>query len=73
MLICTNLDSFAITYQTLVDVFRGCAQFFANTERPGTSFHVAVFVEFFDEIISFRIWHKLAKFNLQTVITSQVV
>ena len=40
---------------------------------PGTSFQVAVFVEFFDEFFAFVIWHKLANFLLQIVFTAQVV
>ena len=46
---------------------------FANTKGPGTSFQAAVFAEFFDEIISFGILHKLTKFHEQTVFTSQVI
>ena len=42
---------------------RGCAKFSANTKGLGTSFQDADFVDFFDEIISFGIWHKLAKFH----------
>ena len=34
---------------------RGCASFFANTKGTGTSFLATLCVEFFDEIISFRI------------------
>ena len=39
------------------------ASFFANTRGPGTSFQAAVFVKIFDEIFSFVMWHKLAKFH----------
>ena len=41
---------------------RSYASFFANTKGPGTSFQAAVLVKFFDEIFSFVIRHKLAKF-----------
>ena len=34
---------------------RSYASFFANTKGSGTSFEVAVFVKFFDEIFSFVI------------------
>ena len=43
--------------------YRSCAKFFGNTKGPGTSFQDATFVEFFDEINSLGIWHKLAKFD----------
>ena len=61
MLIWTNFDSFAIKrqYKWIASKIsfssRGCAKFFANTKGPGTSFQAAVFVDFFDEIISFGI------------------
>ena len=48
MLIWINFDNFAIKY-------RGCAYFFVKTKGPGTSFQVAVFVEFFDKFFSFVI------------------
>ena len=32
---------------------RGCAQFFVNTKGLGTSFQVAVFVEYFNKILIF--------------------
>ena len=37
--------------------------FFANTKGSGTSFQIAVFVEFFRKVFSFAMWHKLAEFN----------
>ena len=39
------------------------ALFFVNTKRPGTSFQVAVFVEYFNKSFSFVIWYKLTKFH----------
>ena len=36
--------------------------FFANTKGSGTSFQIAVFVEFFGKVF-FAMWHKLAEFN----------
>ena len=70
MLIWTNSDSFANTYlntSSLLQNFlfsnKGCFYFFSDLKGPGTSFQVAVFVEFFDKTFSFVIWHKLAKFH----------
>ena len=34
---------------------------FRNTKESGTSFQIAVFVEFFDKTIYFVKWHKLGK------------
>ena len=42
---------------------RSYASFFATTKEPGPSYQATVFVKFFDEIFSFVIWHKLAKFH----------
>ena len=68
MLIWTNFNSFAITY--LIQVVskvslsnRGCGYFFANIKLPGTSFQVAILVEFFNEFISFGICQKHASFH----------
>ena len=36
-------------------IYKSYASFFGNTKGPGTSFQVAVFVKFFDEIFSFVI------------------
>ena len=60
MLIWTNLKQLAskVSFPN-----RSCAQFFGNTKGTGTSFQAAVFVEFFDEIFSFVVWHKLAEFH----------
>ena len=41
-------------------------------KEPGTSFQVTIFVEFFNKNIYSVLWHKLAKFQYQTVFTSQV-
>ena len=49
------------------------AGFFANTEGPGTSFQVAVFVEFFDNFFSFVIWHKMTKLTESFYIPSYLV
>ena len=35
---------------------RGCTQFFASIKGPGTSFQVAVFIEFFDKTFPFVLW-----------------
>ena len=45
---------------------RGCAKFFVNTKGPGASCYVAVCAEYFENIFSFVIWHKLVKFYKQT-------
>ena len=51
-------------------IYRG---FLENQVGPGTSFQVTFFTELFDEKFHFVILHKLAKFNYQTVITSEVI
>ena len=48
MLIWTNFDSISFSN-------RVCVLFFANTKGPGADFQATVFVQFFDEIISFGI------------------
>ena len=58
MLLWINFDIFAITYLmyfSLKTSFsnRACAEFFAITKGPGTSFQDRVFVEFFDNHFSF--------------------
>ena len=42
-------------------------------KESGTSFQVTFFIKFFDKKSYFVILHKLAKFNYQTVLTSQVI
>ena len=42
-------------------------------QKDGTIFQIAVVIAFFDEYFSFVIWHKLGKFQLQIVFTSQVI
>ena len=49
---------------------RSYASFFENAKKPGTSSQATVFVKILDEIFSFVIWKKLAKFHQQTVFTS---
>ena len=47
-------------------------RFFENWKESGTSFQATFFTEIFDKKFSFAILYKLAKFNYQTVFTSQV-
>ena len=79
ILIWTNFDSFTITYlrrslQRIIfpiEVVLNSLQTQKSLEQVCRS--INVFANIFDICFSFVMWHKLAKFHQQTVLTTQVI
>ena len=75
----TDFERFAITYLIEIACFKNfifqwkLCLILCKHKRAWNCFQATVFVELFDEIFCFLIWHKLANFHQPTVFTSQVI